>query len=215
MLLQVLERPAREPDLPGGRLSGHGGAGESRITADAVLASPDALPIRDILRGMRAGGVGAAAAAAARPGPAGAGRGRARAGPAAEHAGPRAVPGDRAPRAPDDRASIRGSTRSAAPALDDETAALARALYAWRDRTRGPRNPAQLDYEITRLLLELEDDQLSDRSDYNEAAQAEAERAGDREEIDRLMLERQQINEARRSLDRRREQTRLLASHRR
>ena len=67
----------------------------------------------------------------------------------------------------------------------------------------------------TRLLLELEDDQLRERSDYNEAAQGEAERAGDREAIDRLMLERRQINEARRSLDRRRDQTRLLASHRR
>ena len=67
----------------------------------------------------------------------------------------------------------------------------------------------------TRLLLELEDDQLRERSDYNEAAQGEAERAGDREAIGRLMLERRQINEARLSLDRRRDQTRLLASHRR
>ena len=33
--------------------------------------------------------------------------------------------------------------------------------------------------------------------------------------IDRLMLEGRQINEARRSLDRRRDQTRLLAGHRR
>ncbi len=37
---------------------------------------------------------------------------------------------------------------------------------------------ARLDYEISRLLLELEDDQLRERSDYNEAAQSEAERAG-------------------------------------
>ena len=99
-------------------------------------------------------------------------------------------------------------------ALDDETAALARACMRSRDPTRAPR-PAQLDYEVTRLLLELEDDQLRERSDYNEAAQGEAERAGDREAIDRLMLERRQINEARRSLDRRRDQTRLLASPRR
>ena len=84
-----------------------------------------------------------------------------------------------------------------------------------RVRIRGRSTPTQLDYEVARLLLELEDDQLRERSDYNEAAQAEAERAGDREAIDRLMLERRQINEARRSLDRRRDQTRLLASHRR
>ena len=75
-------------------------------------------------------------------------------------------------------------------------------------RTLGSR---QLAYEVTRLLLELEDDQLRERSDYNEAAQAEAERAGDTDTIERLLLERRQINEARRSLDRRREDTRLFA----
>ena len=37
----------------------------------------------------------------------------------------------------------------------------------------------------------------------------------DREAIERLMLERRQINEMRLSLDRRRDQTRLLTSHRR
>jgi len=75
--------------------------------------------------------------------------------------------------------------------------------------------PQRLDYEVTRLLIELEDDVLRERSDYNEAAQGEAERAGDRDAIGRLLLERRQINEARLSLDRRRDQTRLLASHRR
>jgi hypothetical protein len=53
--------------------------------------------------------------------------------------------------------------------------------------------------------------QLRARSDFNESALSEAERAGDRETIERLQLERRQINEARRSLDRRRDQTRLLA----
>jgi len=88
-------------------------------------------------------------------------------------------------------------------------------LYAKPGPDARSLDPAQLDYEITRLLLELEDDTLRERSDYNEAAQSEAERAGDREAIDRLLLERRQINEARLSLDRRRDQTRLLASHRR
>ena len=60
-------------------------------------------------------------------------------------------------------------------------------------------------------LLELEDDSLRERSDYNEAAQSEAERAGDADAIERLLLERRQINDARRSLDRRREDTRLYA----
>ena len=39
----------------------------------------------------------------------------------------------------------------------------------------------------------------------------EAERDADRELIDRLTLERRTLNEQRRSLDRRRDQTRLLA----
>ena len=41
----------------------------------------------------------------------------------------------------------------------------------------------------TRLLLDLEDDPLRERSEYNESALAEAERAGDIESIDRLLLE--------------------------
>ena len=50
-LRQVLERPARNP------VSGHGSGGaaadaQSRISADAVLSSPDALPINDILRAV-------------------------------------------------------------------------------------------------------------------------------------------------------------------
>jgi len=97
----------------------------------------------------------------------------------------------------------------------DEAGEFPRALYAKAGPDARGLDPAHLDYEITRLLLELEDDKLRERSDYNEAAQGEAERAGDRDEITRLMNERRQINEARLSLDRRRDQTRLLASHRR
>jgi hypothetical protein len=50
---------------------------------------------------------------------------------------------------------------------------------------------------------------------HDRRAGTEAERAGDRDAIGRLMLERRQINEMRLSLDRRRDQTRLLAGHRR
>ena len=119
-------------------------------------------------------------------------------------------------RAPDDQ-GVHPPFDSAALllALDDETAALARALYAKPGPGARELDPARLDYEVSRLLIELEDDSLRERSDYNEAAQGEAERAGDREAIGRLMLERRQINEMRLSLDRRRDQTRLLASHRR
>ena len=95
--------------------------------------------------------------------------------------------------------------------IDEETASLARALYAKPGPDPRTLDPRHLAYEITRLLLELEDDQLRERSDYNESAQAEAEREGDTDSIERLMLEGRQINEARRSLDRRRDETRLLA----
>ena len=115
-------------------------------------------------------------------------------------------------RAPDDHgvhAPFDGAALLAC--IDDETASLARALYAKPGPDPRTLQPRQLAYEITRLLLELEDDQLRERSDYNESAQAEAERAGDTATIDRLLLERRQINEARRSLDRRLDETRMLA----
>ena len=69
--------------------------------------------------------------------------------------------------------------------------------------------------EVERLLVDIESIQLRDRDEYIESALSEAERAGDRETIGRLMVEKIQINEARLSLDRRRDQTRLLAGNRR
>ena len=210
VLRQVLERRLAA--------TGPGRAGDSqgRITADSVLASPDALPIHDILRAIT---------------------------PVesellrllllvpdlqlrvVDELGPDQLPSTVArelfraivvQRAPDDQ-GIHPPFDGAAllAAMDDETAALARALYAKSGPDPRTLGEHQLEYEVSRLLLELEDDQLRERSDYNEAAQGEAERAGDAEAIARLMNERKQINEARRSLDRRRDQTRLLTSPRR
>ncbi len=52
VLRQVLERPARNP-IGGAGSGGRGGQnGESRMSADAILSSPDALPIGDILRAI-------------------------------------------------------------------------------------------------------------------------------------------------------------------
>ena len=66
--------------------------------------------------------------------------------------------------------------------------------------------------EVARLLLDIEDDGIRERSEYLETALAEAERDRRRlDAIDRLQREQRQINESRRSIDRRREQTRLLA----
>ncbi len=214
VLRQVLERPARNP-IAAGR---PGGAtdGASRFSADAVLSSPDALPIHDILRAITPVESELLRLLLLVP------EEQLR---VVDELGPDQLPSEVArelfraivfQRAPNDQ-GIHPPFDGVALllSLDDETAALARALYAKPGPDARGLDPAHLDYEITRLLLELEDDQLRDRSDYNEAAQGEAERAGDRDAIARLMLERRQINEARLSLDRRRDQTRLLASHRR
>ena len=215
VLRQVLERPARNP-ISRGRPGPGSHDGESRMSADAVLSSPDALPIHDILRAITPVESELLRLLLLVPDQ------QLR---VVDELGPDQLPSTVArelfraivfQRAPDDR-GVHPPFDSAALllALDDETAALARALYAKPGPDARGLGPAQLDYEITRLLLELEDDQLRERSDYNEAAQGEAERAGDRDAMSRLMLERRQINEARLSLDRRRDQTRLLASHRR
>ena len=207
VLRQVLERPARNPISQ---------SGPSRITADSVLASPDALPIHDILRAITPVELELLRLLLLVPDE------QLR---VVNELGPDQLPSTVArelfraivlQRAPNDQ-GVHPPFDAAALllALDDETAALARALYAKNGPDARGLDPAHLDYEITRLLLELEDDQLRDRSDYNEAAQGEAERAGDRDAITRLMLERRQINEARLSLDRRRDQTRLLAGNRR
>jgi DNA primase len=212
VLLQVLERPSRNP-ITRGRA---GGDTETRMSASAVLSSPDALPIHDILRAITPVESELLRLLLLVPDE------QLR---VVDELGPDQLPSTVArelfraivlQRAPNDQ-GVHPPYDAAALllSLDDETAALARALYAKAGPDARGLDPAHLDYEITRLLLELEDDQLRERSDYNEAAQGEAERAGDREAIGRLMLERRQINEARLSLDRRRDQTRLLASHRR
>jgi DNA primase len=95
--------------------------------------------------------------------------------------------------------------------LDEESRALGQALVS----RPGP-NPRDLDdrslaYEFERLLLELDDDEWQQKSGFNRDATAEAEREGDGPTVERLMLERRLLNEQRRSLDKRRDQTRLLA----
>jgi DNA primase len=212
VLRQVLERPDRNPIAHGGA----GGHGDTRITADAVLASPDALPVRDILRAITPVEAELLRLLLLVPDQ------QLR---VADELGPDQLPSTVArelfraivlQRAPNDQGIHPPfAWESLLESLDDETAALARALVARPGPDPRGLSATALDYEVTRLLIEIEDDLLRERSDYNEAAQGEAERAADREAIERLMLERRQINEQRLSLDRRRDQTRLLASHRR
>ena len=95
-------------------------------------------------------------------------------------------------------------------ALDPETRALAIALYAHHGPDPSRLSEARLAYAIDKCLLTLEADRLEERGTWNQAEQADAERRGDAEAIRRLLDEERQINEARRSLDRRIEQTHLL-----
>jgi hypothetical protein len=95
--------------------------------------------------------------------------------------------------------------------LDEETRALGQALVSRPGP--GPRtlDDRELAYEFESLLLELDDVDWQERSGWNRDLTAEAEREGDGPTVDRLMLERRLLNEQRRSLDKRRDQTRLLA----
>ncbi len=94
--------------------------------------------------------------------------------------------------------------------LDPETQAFAQALLAKREPDFGSLDRHDLDYEVERLIIDLEAIALEERSDYNQSALAEAEHEGDSDSLKRLMTERQAINEQRRSLHRRLDQTRLL-----
>ena len=203
VLRQVLDR----------RIAAAGGAGprraddqQSRITADAVLASPDALPVGDILRAVSPVEAELLRLLLLLP------EQQLR---VVDELGPDQLPSTLARelyraivlgRAPDDHGVRPGfEIVSFVQGIGDgEVQSLAQAVIAMERPDPDPR-------EVGGLLLDIEQMQLRARSDFNESALSEAERAGDREAIERLQLERRQINEARRSLDRRRDQTRLLA----
>ncbi len=220
VLRQVLDRRIATAGGVGGNTGGAqggphrqgGGEAATRITAEAVLHAPDALPIADILRAVTPVESELLRLLLLLPDH------QLR---VADELGPDQLPSTLArelyraivlQRASDDQGVHPPFDAVALLAgLDDETASLARALYARSGPDPRTLDGRQLAYEVTRLLLELEDDQLRERSDYNEAATAEAERDADHAAIERLTLERRQINDARRSLDRRREDTRLFA----
>jgi hypothetical protein len=96
-------------------------------------------------------------------------------------------------------------------ALDPETRALAIALYARPGPDPVELPPARIVYAIDKCLLTLEADQLEDQIAYTQAEQADAELRGDPEAMRRLLDMERQYHEARRSLDRRAEQTHLLS----
>jgi DNA primase len=203
VLRQLLDRRIAAAGGVGQR---RGNESQSRITAEAVLASPDALPVGDILRAVSPVEAELLRLLLLLPDQ------QLR---VVDELGPDQLPSTLARelyraivlgRAPDDHGVHPDfDIVSFVNGLDDgETQSLAQAVIAMHRPDPDPR-------EVNGLLLELEQLQLRARSDYNESALSEAERAGDRDAIERLELERRQINEMRRSLDRRRDQTRLLA----
>lgn len=213
VLLEVLHRPARPggPGGPGGR-GATGGQLADRMTAEAVLASPDALRIEDLLRSITPVEAELLRLLLLLP---------ERQAGIVDSMGPDLLPSTQARelfravaemRAPDD-AGIRGAfdrTRFL-DGLDEESRGLALAIYAKEGPDPGSLSEGRIAYAIENCLLALEADRLEARSQFNQAEQAEAERVGDREAIARLLAQEREINEERRSLDRRREQARLLA----
>ena len=95
--------------------------------------------------------------------------------------------------------------------LDEESRALGQALVSRTGPDPRELGDRALAYEIERLTLELDDAEWHESSSFNRDAMAEAERDDDHAAIEHLTLERRLLNEQRRSLDRRRDQTRLLA----
>jgi DNA primase len=96
--------------------------------------------------------------------------------------------------------------------LDPELHGLAVALYA----ERGP-DPNELAGDRVRIgvdqcLLALEAEGLEEELAFNSSSQVEAEAAGDTQEVHRLAALHRDLLEARRSLDRRKQDTSLLAS---
>jgi hypothetical protein len=184
---------------------------QSRITAESVTGSADALPVTDILRavlpqeaellrllllvpelGVRI----------------------------VDSIGPDQLPNTVArelyravvlARQPDDK-GIRPpfSLTALVQALDDETAALAQAVVAKREPDPRRLSDADLAYEVERLVIDLEERALDERSDYTQAALAEAEQADDRASFEQLLRQSQAENEQRNSLHRRRSQASLL-----
>ena len=97
-------------------------------------------------------------------------------------------------------------------ALDPELHGLAVALYA----ERGP-DPNELAGDRVRIgvdqcLLALEADRLEEEIRFNAGELVEAQAAADSQAVARLLELQRNLNEARRSLDRRRQDTSLLAS---
>jgi DNA primase catalytic core len=196
----------------GARVAGAASDGGSRMSAEAIVASADSLPVAEILRAVLPQEAEFLRLLLLVP------EVQLR---AVDIVGPDQLPSTVArelfravvlAREPNDE-GVRPPFSLAAlvQALDPETAALAQAVIARRDPNPRELSEAELAYELDRLIIDLEERSLDERADYIAGALAEAEQAADRASIDQLLRESQLMNETRKSLHRRRDQTRLLA----
>ncbi len=191
---------------------GSGRPADTRFTASAVIAAADSLPVNDILRGISRTEQELLRLVLLVP-----------------EAHDRLLDGLGPDRMPSQvarelfRAVVMARTRdehgvrppfalaAILEGLDEESRALGQALVSRPGPNPRDLSDRSLAYEIERLALELDDVDWQDRAAYNRDATAEAERDGDAATVERLLHERRLLNEQRRSLDKRRDQTRLLA----
>ncbi len=191
---------------------GSGRRSDTRFTASAVIAAADSLPVNDILRGVSRTEQELLRLVLLVP-----------------EAHDRLLDGLGPDRMPSQvarelfRAVVTARTRdehgvrppfalaAILEGLDEESRALGQALVSRPGPNPRDLSDRSLAYEIERLALELDDVDWQDRAGFNRDATAEAERDGDTATVERLLNERRLLNEQRRSLDKRRDQTRLLA----
>ena len=200
----VLEVLHRRP-APGGA------SAEGRITADAVLASADALPVDRILAAITPVEEELLRLLLLAPDQ------QAR---VADEIGPDQLPSTPArelfraivlQRAADDHGVRPPFSMSALmAALDDETRATAQAILAKPSPDLALVASERIMYAVDRCLLQLERTKLDERADWVGGELLAAEARGDRETVGRLVTLQLQNNEARRSVDRQIEQATVL-----
>jgi len=187
------------------------GAAAGRITADAVLASADALPVDQILRAITPVEEELLRLLLLAPD---------QQPRAADDIGPDQLPSTPArelfraivlQRAPDDNGVRPPFSMSALMAgLDDETRATAQAILARPAPDLAVVASERIVYAVDRCLLQLERLKLDERADWVGGELLAAESRGDRDVVGQLIKLQLANNEARRSVDRQIEQATVL-----
>lgn len=205
----LLESLHRAPEAPRGGSAG-AGAGEGRISAASVLASPDAFDPKAVLRAIDPVERDLLRFLLSVP-------------ETQEATAERLAPADLPSQPARELWTAMLALREDPPyttervfarlAADPETQALLVALLERRDAgtDAGTTDLRVASQGIEQCLLRLELDRLDERTRWTRIELGEAERANDRPAIERLMTQEQHHNETRKSLQRRMEQASLLS----